>query len=70
MYSTFDIFLSLGLKEITELYSNFVEEQYMSIFAIALPYTDAHRYLADLHWYCFGTSKYTRVHTDPGKPGN
>jgi len=36
-------FLS-SLKEITDLYSNFVEEQYMSIFAIALPYTDAHRY--------------------------
>eukprot|EP00794_Sanderia_malayensis_P008869 gene8869-9818_t len=36
-------FLS-SLKEIKPLYSNFVEEQYMSIFAIALPYTDAYRY--------------------------
>eukprot|EP00795_Rhopilema_esculentum_P009264 gene9264-16954_t len=35
-----------GLKEVKDLYSNFVEEQYMSIFAIALPYTDAYRYSA------------------------
>ncbi|XP_066913474.1 tuberin-like [Clytia hemisphaerica] len=32
------------LKEIPSLYSNFVEEQYMSIFAMALPYTDCLKY--------------------------
>ncbi|XP_047125986.1 tuberin isoform X2 [Hydra vulgaris] len=32
------------LKEISSLYANFVEEQYMSIFAMALPYTDIFKY--------------------------
>lgn len=32
------------LKEIPSLYTNFVEEQYMSIFAMALSYTDSYRY--------------------------
>ena len=32
------------LKEIRALYANFVEEQYMSIFAMALSYTDSYRY--------------------------
>ena len=36
----------LALKEIPNLYSNFVEEQYMSIFAMALPYTDSFKYTA------------------------
>lgn len=33
-------FFILGIVRIPQLYANFVEEQYMSVFAIALPYTN------------------------------
>ena len=36
--------IQLALKEIPLLYTNFIEEQYMSIFAMALQYTDCKRY--------------------------
>ena len=32
--------LSSGIIRMPQLYANFVEEQYMSVFAIALPYTN------------------------------
>lgn len=36
-------FLS-GLVPVPALYSGFVEQQYLSVFGIALPYTDPHKY--------------------------
>lgn len=32
--------LSLGIVRLPKMYANFVEDEYMSVFAIALPYTN------------------------------
>ena len=38
-------FFCAGIVRVPKLYANFVEDQYMSVFAIALPYTNPFKYV-------------------------
>lgn len=44
MYTTILIYLSSALTQLPMVYSNFVADQYMALFAIALPYTNPFKY--------------------------
>ena len=36
---------STGIVRLPKMYANFVEDEYMSVFAIALPYTNPFKYV-------------------------
>lgn len=38
--------LFVGIVRIPRMYANFVEEEYLSVFAIALPYTNPFKYVS------------------------